>query len=389
MFTPITPSLQKNNHISIWFIGICFAILSVYPIYTNFYYSNGLLTYERHRAVIENRSEYFNPWQYRILCPYTIEGILWVYNHTVDKIYPIEEKFHFNIDSTSGTTEETGEFIKIMQTPGAMKYMIIFILFRFVEHLFIFFLAWKLWNYFVQSKWLIFAGINFLALALGNAVAVADLSFNTYMDIIFYLLTANIIVYRWNRNYLIPIAVAAAFNRETGILIPALYFISQTDFTDFVFKKFNVKVIRWPKWNTWVFTTILYVLFLSVFIGLRIYFGYRTQQVWKAPAGWPMLKLNLMSAVGVKAFLELIGALAVIPLFILYKFKQFPQLLKKWFLFIVPIWFGVHYVSVVAYQTRLFMVPFIIIMIPMLLWFIEKEINILTLQSAEVKQDNI
>lgn len=388
MFTPTTQSLHRNNHISTWFLGLCFAILSVYPIYTNFYYSNGLLTYERHRAVIENRSEYYNPWQYRILCPYIIEGMLWVYNHSVDKIYPVEEKLHFNIESTSGTTEETSEFIQLMQTPGAMKYMIVFVFFRFVEHLFIFFLAWKLWQYFVKSKWLIFFGINFLALALGNAVAVADLSFNTYMDIIFYLLTAIIIVYKKNRNYLIPIAIAGAFNRETSILIPALYFISQTDFTGFVFSKFNLKAIRWPKWNTWLFTGILYLLFFSVFIALRMHYGYRPQQVWKAPAGWPMLKLNLMSAVGIKAYLELIGALAVIPLLILYKWRRFPYLLRKWFLFIVPIWFGVHYISVVAYQTRLFMVPFIIIMLPMLLWFIEKEIMTIT-TTGQLKQEAI
>jgi uncharacterized membrane protein len=30
---------------------------------------------------------------------------------------------------------------------------------------------------------------------------------------------------------------------------------------------------------------------------------------------------------------------------------------------------------VVAYQTRLFMVPFVMIMLPMLLWLVEHEIN--------------
>jgi len=367
--------LQKNNRIGTWFLGFCFAILSVYPIYRNFYYSNGLLTYERHKAIIEERSEYYNPWQYRILCPYTIEALLYVYNATVDKIFPIEEKIHFSITDTSGTTDETSQFVKIMQTPGAMKYMIIFILFRFVEHLFIFFLAWKLWAFFVKSKWLIFFGINLLAIALGNAVTVADLSFNTYMDIIFYLITANVIVYKKNPLILLPVALLAAFNRETGILIPALYFISQTDFKQFNFPRFNVKQIVFPVAKTWIFTAGLYIAFFAIFVGLRMHFGYRPQQVWKAPSGWPMLKLNLFSAVAVKAFMELIGTYALIPLIIVYRFKSFPYLLKKWFIFIVPVWFAVHYISVVAYQTRLFMVPFIIIMMPMLLWLIEKEVH--------------
>jgi hypothetical protein len=296
----------------------------------------------------------------------------------VDKIYPIEEKLHFAIENKTGTTDETDKFVKIMQTPGAMKYMIIFILFRFFEHLLIFYLAWRLWSYFVSNKWLIFFGINFLALALGNAVAVADLSFNTYMDIILYLGTANIIVYKKNPWLLLPITILAAFNRETGIMIPALYFISQVDFTNFRFIGKSLKTIGFPARKVWLFTILLYVLFFAIFIGLRLYFGYKPQQVWKAPAGLPMLKLNLFSAVGAKAYMELLSTYGVIPLIILYKFKSFPYLLKKWFLFLTPIWFAVHYVSVVAYQTRLFMVPFAVIMIPMLLWLVEHEIKKVT-----------
>ncbi len=369
----ITQSLQKNRRAGTLLLSFCFALLSVYPIYRNFYYSNGLLTYERHRAVIEQRSEFYNPWQYRILCPYMVEGMLWVYNHTIDKIYPIEDKLHFSIESTSGTGAETDQFVKLLQTPGAMKYMILFIFFRFLEHFFIFYLVWRLWQYFVRSKWLIFFGINFLALAFGNAVAAADLSFNTYMDIIFYLLAANIIVYKKNPNWLLLLTPLAAFNRETGMLMPALYFISQTDFTQFNFKKMNIGAIGFPEKRVWLLTAVCYVLFIGIFIGLKMYFGYRPQQVWKAPAGLPMLKLNLMSAVGVKAYMELIGTFAVIPLIILYKFRLFPHLLKKWFLFLVPLWFVVHFVSVVAYQTRLFMVPMVLVLMPMMLWLVEKE----------------
>jgi len=318
-----------------------------------------------------------------------VEGLLFIYNNTIDRVFSIEEKFHFSIDSTTGTNPETDGFVKLMQTPGAMKYMIIFIFLRFVEHLFIFFLAWKLWAAFVKNKWLIFLGINFLALALGNAVTAADLSFNTYMDIILYLLTANIIVYNRDARWLIPITILAAFNRETGILIPALYFISKTGFTDFSFKKFNFKDIIFPKKETWYFVIILYIIFISIFIGLRWYYGYQPQQTWKARAGLPMLKLNLLSAAGVKAYMELIGTFGVIPLIILYKFKSFPHLLKKWFIFLVPVWFAVHYVTVVAYQTRLFLVPMVIIILPMILWLIEKTFmdnkeEIITVRSQQV-----
>lgn len=373
MFTPTTHSLPKSNRIAKWFIAICFAILATVPIYRNFYYSNGLLTYERHRAVIEGRSEFYNPWQYRVLCPYTIEALLWVYNHTVDKVFAIEDKIHVNIESNTGTTNETDQFVKLMQTPGAMKYMIIFVFFRFIEHLIIFFLAWKLWSKFVKNKWLIFFAINFLALSLGNGVTVADLSFNTYMDIILYLLTANIIVYNKNHLLLIPITILGAFNRETSIMIPALYFISQMDLRKLDWRNFSFRSIKFPAGKTWLITVLLYVIFFTIFISLRIHYGYRPQQVWKVPAGLQMLKLNLASATAVKAYMELIATFAIIPLIILYKFRTFPYLLKKWFLFLVPVWFLIHFVSVVAYQTRLFMVPFVLVMLPMILWLIEQE----------------
>lgn len=387
MSTLITQSLQKNNRIGIWFICLCFAILSVYPIYRNFYYSNGILTYERHKAILEKRSEYYNPWQYRILSPMLVEGMLFLYNNTIDKIYPVEKKMNFSIESTTGTNAETDAFVRLMQTPGAIKYMLVFIFFRFIEHMLIFYLSWRLWAGFVKSKWLIFFGINFLALALGNAVTAADLSFNTYIDIILYLLTANIIVFNRNIKWLIPITILGAFNRETAILIPALYFISKTDLTAFNFSKFNIRDISFPGKNTWFYTIFLYLIFMSIFIGLRWYYGYQPQQVWKAEAGLPMLKLNLMSAAGVKAYMELIGTFGVIPLIILYKFKSFPHLLKKWFLFLVPIWFAVHYISVVAYQTRLFMVPMVLIIMPMMLWLVERHIRMQN--DTQIQSDKI
>ena len=369
-----THTLQNNFKLSKWFIIICLALLALYPIYKNFYYSQAHLTYERHIAVIEKRSEFYNPWQYRVLMPYINQGLFWLYNHSIDKIYPIEQKINFNFHKTSGTVEQTDQFLKLMQTPGAARYMIIFILVRWALNFLILLLAWRLWRHFIKSDWLALLGVNFIALAMGNAVAIADLAFNTYADIIFYLLAALIIVEKKNKMWLVPITILSSFNRETGMLIPALYFISQVDFSQMCAGKFSFKKIIWPHLSTWMFTAVLYLLFLVFFVYLRWYFGYQPQQMWKVPAGWPMLKLNLMSAVGLKGYLELIGTFGIFPLIILYKFKAFPYLLKKWFLFLAPIWFLVHYISVPAYQTRLFLVPIILIFMPMILWLTEQHI---------------
>src|SRR5215467_5482617 len=144
MFTRITLLLQKNRRVKIIFLAFSFSLLSLYPIFKNFYYGNGILTYKRHIAFLEKRSEFYNPWQYRVLCPVIIEGMMWAYDHSVDKIYPIEEKIHFKVQSTTGTTAVTNDFTELIQTKGALKYMVVFILFRFIEHIVIFFLAYIL-----------------------------------------------------------------------------------------------------------------------------------------------------------------------------------------------------------------------------------------------------
>ena len=104
-----TSSSNKGRKINTFFLCFCMALLSMYPIYRNFYYSSGILSYERQIAILEKRSEFYNPWQYRILCPYTIEGMLWVYNRTVDRVYPIEKKLHAS--PQDNTDDKTGPSI--------------------------------------------------------------------------------------------------------------------------------------------------------------------------------------------------------------------------------------------------------------------------------------
>lgn len=371
MFTPITQLLQKNRRKKLFFIIVCFSLLSLYPIYRNFYNGAAITTYQRHIALIEGRSEFYNPWQYRMLSPLIIEGLMWTYDHTVDKIYPVEEKVHIHLEETSEPTPETKAFIQILQTKGALKYMIVFIVWRFILNFLVFTLAYCLWRYFIQNQWLIFFGLLFVSLAMGNGVMASDLTFNTYTDIAFYLLAACLIVYGHNPAWFLLIAPLAAFNRETSLLIPFLFFISQMDFSGFTLRPLNLKAIRWPVPRIWALTAGCYVLFFTIFIGVRLHYGYRPPQTWKVPAGLPMIKLNLFSAVAVKSYFEMLGVFSVIPLIILYKFRSFPLLLRTWFLGIVPVWFAVHIISVVTYQTRLFLTPTIMIMLPMMLWLIE------------------
>jgi hypothetical protein len=371
MFTRIIQLLRRKNKKEIFLAAFFVLLLSVYPIYKNFYNGAAVTTYERHIALIKGESEYFNPWQYRMLCPLIIEGLMYVYNHTIDKIYPVEEKFNFQYNQTSEPNPETKQFLELLQTKGALKYLIVFILFRLFLNMLVFTLAYLLWRRFVHNRLLILFGLMFVSLAMGNAVIASDLTFNTYLDNVFYLIAACIIVYRYHYLWFLPLTILAALNRETAMLIPLLFFVSQTDFSAVKFNLSLIKSIQFPPTRIWLFTFFLLLLFIGIFISVRMYYGYVPPQVWKASPGAEMIKLNLISPVALKSYMELLGVMAVIPFVILYCFYRFPVILKVWFLTVVPLWFAVHIYSVVIYQTRLFMVPLILILLPMMLWLIE------------------
>jgi len=372
----ITQLSQKRSKVTIIYIILFLSLLSLYPIYKNFYNGAAVKTYERHIALIEGNSEYYNPWQYRMLSPMIVEGLMFMYNNTIDRLYPIEEKLTFTIAKTSEPTPETKEFIKLLQTKGAIKYLLIFLILRFFLNITVFLIAWYFWRHFVSNELLIFFGLMFLSMGMGNAVIASDLTFNTYFDIIFYLLAALIIVKKRNPAWIIPIVMLSAFNRETSILIPFLFFISNCDFSNFNFKNYKSLLNFLPSKRIWLIAITSFFIFLLIFIGLRIYYGYQPQQVWKVPAGIQMIRLNLVSAVSVKSYFEMLGLFSVIPIVILLRFRSLPIILRTWFICIVPLWFTAHIYSVVIYQTRLFLVPSIIIFMPMFLFMIDNNKNI-------------
>ena len=369
MFIPILRFMQRNSVKKIVFFIISGFFLCSYPIYKN--YINGLAinTYENFQEVIEGRSKFYNPWQYRILCPFLIEATKVIYDHTVDKVFPIENYVHFKFNDTSGFTPATEKFVKELNDPEIIKYLAIFILFRFVIDLMILFFSFLLLRFFIKNLWLVLLGLIMISWSMGNGVNVSDLSFNTYLDVCLYLITGCLIVYRIRPWLVLPITIIGAFNRETSLLIPFLFFISNISFDTFNYKQIFHYL---PSRKVLLISIFSFVAFLTVFVGLRIYFGYRPQTIWKVPAGWSMLRLNTFSIVAIKGYFEMFGVFSILPLICIYKFKRCSMILRTWFLALVPIWFFVHLYSVVDYQSRLFLVPTLLVFLPMLFEIIEK-----------------
>ena len=64
--------------------------MASYSIYTSYYKAYAVEQYERYKAHIEGHSMFFNPWQYRVLCPLLIEGIYEVFDNTVYKVVEVK-----------------------------------------------------------------------------------------------------------------------------------------------------------------------------------------------------------------------------------------------------------------------------------------------------------
>ncbi|MGD1960724.1 MAG: hypothetical protein ACFB2Y_17820 [Fulvivirga sp.] len=369
------------------FFIICFALLSAYPIYRNYYYGRALEQYERHVQFMEVNSRFHNPWQYRIFSPLSVELIKNIYDLTLDKILPIEKLLKLNINSgASSTTKKTVTLFEQLKNPDFIKYNLIYSVYRFALNLLLYYLVFLYLKHFIKNNWLIFLGLILTGYFFGNAVTDSDFTLHTYIDNVLYLCAALVILKGKNQWYILLLTILGACNRETSLLIPFLFLVSHIDWNGWRLNNFAVRKFPFPKSQVIVITALCGVCFIAIFVSIRWYYGYEPATQWKVPAGLPMLKFNLASVNSIKSYFEMLGLFSIIPLVCLYKFKQTDFRLRVWFLALVPIWFMVHWVAVVAYQPRLFLVPTLLLFLPMLLQIIEG--NNALIKDAKVSEIN-
>lgn len=367
MFIPTTHSLFKNRWLVLVIILGVAAWMAVYPIYQNYYEGLAVEQYHRFLDFKAGKSMFFNPWQYRVLSPFLVEAVYQIFDHTVFAIIPING-IEYNLPgNASDKNELTQKLLSLSADPQFIKYSIVFVLFRFVQHLLIFWLAFKYFSLFAKNRALVLFGVMMIPIFIGNGIMDSDLAFNSYTDVILYLWAGLVIVNNYSGWWIVVITFLGSFNRETSILIPVIYFFAKVDWSNFkaipTFLNTNRGLIAVCAASA--------VLFIVVFASIRIYYGYQPQTQWRVPAGPQMLKLNLLSGVAVKTYNEMFGVFAFMPIWCLFIWKQMNRDLKIFFIVLVPIWFGIHWVSVVAYQARLYLVPTFLIFLPAVLEYIE------------------
>lgn len=329
----LKPSLDRKIENYILF-PLFFLILSFYIVYEQATSTLAIDMAEqvlRHKRMLAGTSEFFNPWQYRIFSTYLLEFMVIIFSEI--------------------------SFLENSYIP--------YFFLRFLQNLAIFFVAYQYYRTLnLNSRYLIILGILLLGYNMSNSVFMSDLSFNTYFDILFYLI-AGYLILTDKKIWILPLMIIAAFNRETSALIPFMVIISAIDFKNFKIKEKN---------GLYIGLGALFV-FLLVFVSLRIYYGMPASTgIHGMNSPIEFLKFNLTFF---RMYPQLFGTLGIIPLLVILRFNLLSPPLKMFFLIIVPIWFIIHFVKSQAMETRLFLVPQALIFIPAILQIIEKEVAML------------
>ena len=274
---------------------------------------------QRHNDVLNGQAP--NPWQYRVLSEIVAEGFI-----------------------------DLCRFLRVQDPIGFG-----FIAFRLLQNIAVFLLAFALYRQTSTSKWLPWIGILLLAFSIKNGFYDNDLSFNTYFDVLFYLAAVLLILkrrYFWVALLMIP----AALNRETSGVIPFLMLCALLD---------NPRLLQ----RKYIPVYLSIAIFAFIILGLRLSYPGRPLYVpYKQTPGVQLLLYNLTRSF---TWEQLFHTLGFVPVLGLAFFFILPNLWQRFFLVLVPLWFGIHAFLSVMGETRLFFVPQAILFIPAALFVFE------------------
>ena len=264
----------------------------------------------RHFAVLNGTAP--SPWQYRVLSEYLIEALAFVPRR--------------------------------LGVPDAL--VLTFIGVRVVQNAAVLLAAYAYYRRLSVPPATAVIGLNLLALAMLQANLESDLSFNTYFDVLFYLVAALAVLSRswWA---IVAIAAAAALNRETSGLIPLMPLAALMSAPD------RTRVLR--------AVALASFGYAAVFLSLRYWYGPRPLMPgWGRAPGVSLFLFNLRRY----SWVRMCATFGALPLLAATGYRRWPAELKAFCWLIVPVWLAVHAVAGVLTETRLLLVPLFLVVLP-------------------------
>ncbi len=280
----------------------------------------------RHAAVLYGSAP--NPWQYRVFSEWILEAFIAISS-------------------------------RVLNLENAMSVALLGL--RVLQNLILLSLAYL---YFIKlgiTKAVSAYGVFLLAGWMLHAFYQSDLSFNTYFDVIFYLL-AGILILDGKYTWMPALMIVAVLNRETSLLIPVLLLAWGW------FGKPN------DRRKALIFGGICLLVGGLVYAGLHLY--YPNAPLYKFGdellPGWELFRYNLTLRVMPGLLFQTLGFLPLVGLIVYRRWSLFVRIC---FLFLVPAWILIHAFSSNWAETRLFLVLVAMAFIPAVLPLIEQRLQ--------------
>jgi hypothetical protein len=231
---------------------------------------------------------------------------------------------------------------------------------RILQNIVLFLVALGFWRRLGLSTYLGLLGLSGLAWAMTQANYNSDLSVNTYTNITLYLLGAWALV-AGRPTWIIPLTFVGALNRETIGLLPVMTLAAGITFSPRM--RIAPDHLRAGP--------IALGLYFVVFAGLRLWFGSRGWVLHPdgAVQGPSLFVYNLTFD---RTWLHLAGTWGILPIIAIFGHTSWPPVLRTFFWSLVPAWIGIHFVLSAVAETRMMLVPFVILFIPAALWVIQQ-----------------
>jgi hypothetical protein len=226
-----------------------------------------------------------------------------------------------------------------------------FLAFRLVQNVAIFWLAWAFLRRLRFTRSAAALGLGLIAWAMTQSLYDTGLSFNTYTELAAYLAAGLLILdRRW--AWIVPLTALAALNRETSGLIPVMAFgVAAAD------------GLRTPAGRRGAMHAVAALaVFAIVIAAVRILRGPAELIVVHGQRpGRQLFYFNLHWGV---TWEMMFRTLNIVPFIALAGLARWPRELKAMGLALIPIWVVVHAFGAVLAESRLLLVPYVLVLVP-------------------------
>lgn len=227
-----------------------------------------------------------------------------------------------------------------------------FVVVRLAQNLAVFLLTAFYWQRLGTKRPMLLVALAALAWGMTYSGYASDLAFSTYSDLVFYLLSA-ILILEGRYTWVLLVVTLASLNRETAGLIPAMVLATAVGRSG--------PRLTLERRRLWV-AAIGLALYLACYGSLRLALGPRDMmRPYGHQAGLDLLWFNLSSS---NTYVFGFSMMSVIPFLAFFYWRSWPDILRRFFWALVPVWLGVHLFFGALQEARLLLVPYVLTVMP-------------------------